>query len=176
MSPLIRIAVLTGLIAAIGVFAYIVLLHTLELNPFGRYKYPYIGLYGVFFVVGLYIFRQRHNRGYLRPQQGLLFGIVLNAVATLVYGAILLAFLQSDWGATAVLRYQTELVALLEQGRAALAQEIGKTSFEQSLAGVKAMTVRDLAIDQAFGLTLTGVFLTFLFMLIFKNNPPENKT
>ncbi|MEN7546769.1 DUF4199 family protein [Rapidithrix thailandica] len=171
-AKLIRCAVVTSFIAASACAIYIISLHEIfQLNPFGRFKYLYIGLYALFFAGGMMYFRDKLNQGMMSGQQGLGFGFVLNATASLLYGGILLLYLQAfDADQSALNVYLEESLALLENSKEHLVETLSQQDYDTTRQNLLALTPKQLAFDQLTGIFLVGMFHTFLFMLFFKRS------
>ncbi len=192
-KPWLRAALLTGLLAGLTCFLYVLVLWLLGVQPFGRFKYLYVGIYALFFVGGLWYYRMKLNRGELSSVRALAFGIALNLLATLVYGLLVFTLLAST--GNRVLEQHTAALAKLQQDnigylQAQIAQALELKDLEaadnlqeqlDSMQGTYAefqktdITAGLLAMDQAMGLFMTGFFLTFLFMLLFRSRS-ENST
>jgi hypothetical protein len=168
MKPLYQTALLSGLLAAFICLGYSLVLYSIEQNPFGRFKYLYIGFYGACFAMAMFYYRDRQNNGRMRAQEGILLGFIINATAAVVYGSLLLLVMESIPNNILQL-YHNESIAILEASKEILTEQLGEGVYEETYQNVLKTTTRDLALDQAIGVSMTGFFLTFLFMLIFKN-------
>lgn len=176
-NPLFRTAALAGLLAALACVLFLLGLYLFGQNPFGRFGYMYIGLYGLFFAAGMHWFRFRQNGGFLRAQQAILFGLVLNTVSSLLFAALLHTWLQWIDAEGAVMSlYKQDLLSWLQGGRELLEQSWGKEQYAQQLQGVQQLQVQTLIYDQAIRMPFFGVFLTLLFTLIYKKSDPRKHT
>ncbi|WP_281615395.1 DUF4199 family protein [Flammeovirga sp. SubArs3] len=166
---LFQVGAVFGAIAAIVCFLYIILLYTLDVNSFGRWKNVYFPIYGLFFAGGMTYFRLKRNNGRLLAPQGILIGVTLNIVASTLYGILLQLILSTKGiGATMLQRHSADLKRLLIEGREMIVESIGEAEYLKQIEGVEQLTPDVLAVDQAFGMLFLGFFLTFLFMLIIK--------
>ncbi|MEH0158075.1 DUF4199 domain-containing protein [Limibacter armeniacum] len=170
--------IVAGILAAIACFLYILVLHGLDLNPFGRYKYMYLGLYGVFFAGGMWYYRDRQNNYKLRAQGGIVLGFTLNIVASVVYMALLYGLMQyvdSNHGIISI--YKQEAITVINDVKQMMQESLTPEkfkeqfeAFEQQYKAVQNITPSELALDQSMGMFMAGTFLTFLFMLIMKKS------
>lgn len=186
-NPFIRTAILGGLAAGLTCFLYLVILYAFGANPFGRYKYMYLGLYAVFFGGALWFFRFKLNSGKLPTGKALGIGLMLNVTASLLYGILLYIWMLMpqfdviDRHQKALEELQQNNIAYLEQQMEASQQmedlqayenlEEQKQDMEIAFKKMKEdpLTAGVLAVDQTIGLLLIGVFLAFLTALIFKS-------
>jgi len=186
-SPLAKNATLIGVAAAFACFLYICLLWALGVHAFGQYKFALFGIYAVFFVWAMRRFRVRLNHDRMTSVQGLSTGLLLNLVATLVYGLLLLGLL-STAGSGLIAQHEEALKQVqlrniaymkgqMEEAKRLEDQEAYDNLAEQ-LQSMEAiyenfvnseLSAFDLALDQASGLFMLGIFLTFLFMLILRS-------
>jgi len=185
-NPFLKAAVLFGVAAGVVCFLYLVILYAFGANPFGRYKYMYLGLYAAFFGGALWFFRFKLNNGMLTTGKALGIGLLLNVTASFVYGVLLyLWMLMPQFNV--IERHQLALEELQKSNIAFIEQQM-KTSEEmedlQAYENLeeqkqqieeafykmqqKPLTAGVLAVDQTVGLLLVGVFLAFLTALIFK--------
>ena len=186
-ADLYKNSIIFGLAAAAACFSYICLLWQLDFNPFGRHKYLYSGIYAIFFVWGMRRFRVKHNNDQLSSVQGLSTGLLLNLVATVTYGLLLL-LLMSTVGSGLIERHRAALdglqLANIDYMKGQMEESLkleDKEAYEnlgEQLTTMEAMyqnflnselSAADLALDQASGLFMLGIFLTFLFMLILRS-------
>ncbi len=171
-KTLLRTAAVCGLLAGMTCFAYLLGLHAGGLNPFGRYKYLYMAIYAVFFIAGMKYFRDR-NQGYMSGQQALAIGLVLNFVASLVYATNIYVFLSyTDAGKTALQRYVDESLRLMEEAREYITENLSEANYNTTYENIQRMVPPEVALDQFIGMSMLGVFLTFVFLLLFKRSRP----
>ena len=69
-----KISLIGGFLASTICLSYFILLDILSQNPFGKYKYLYIGIYGLSFVGTFKTFRDKYNNSILNPQEAILLG------------------------------------------------------------------------------------------------------
>jgi hypothetical protein len=185
--PFFKVALLFGIAAGTACFFYLVLLYAFGANPFGRFKYIYLGLYAAFFGGALWYYRFRQNNGQLSTGRAIGLGLLLNISASTLYG-LLLYFWMLIPSLTVIERHQGDLEQL-QLNNISFIQEQMKTSqkmedlesyenlgdqkkdIEQALETLKQqpLTAGVLAVDQALGLIFTGTFLAFLTALMFKS-------
>lgn len=185
-NPFVKTAVIGGLAAGSFCFLYLLILSTLGENPFGRYKYMYLGLYAIFFGVALWYYRFKQNGGRLSTGRAIGIGLLLNFTASVLYGLLLFVWMLIP-GMEVIDRHQKALEEL-EESNIAFIEEQMKTSRElkdeeayenlkEQKEGVERayaelqkseLTAGILAVDQSIGLLFTGLFLTFLSALLFK--------
>ncbi|MDW7690547.1 DUF4199 domain-containing protein [Flammeovirgaceae bacterium SG7u.111] len=161
-------ATITGLLSALSVFIYLLLLHLLGQNPFGQYKFMYIGIYALIFALGLRHFRDKKNHNRLSATQGLGFGFIVTAVAAIACTLMVFGFLNS-FGQSAFDLYLKESIELLVASKDFIVEQLGEDAYLTTYDNLQKLTPSELALDHFTSMSLTGVFLTFLFMLIFKN-------
>jgi len=185
-NPFVRTAVVFGLVAGFTCFLYLVILYAFGANPFGRYKYMYLGLYAAFFGGALWFFRFKLNNGKLTTGKALGIGLFLNVTASLFYGILIYIWMLLPQF-TVIERHQNALEELQKSNFAFLetqmkaSQEMEdleayenleeqKKDMEDAFKRMKEqpLTAGLLAVDQTIGLLLIGVFLAFLTALIFK--------
>jgi len=162
-----RTAILAGLAGAVLCTLYLLLLYAFELNPFGRFKYVYFALYALAFVWGMRHFRDKLNQNRMRAQQGILLGFTLNAAASLTFGILIFAMLKAF--PNIIDLHMEQMFTLLEGSKEQVIEQFGQEAYQTAYSELQKVNARDLALDQMFGMLMTGVLHTFLFMLIFKN-------
>lgn len=177
-NKLLTTTLYAGLAAAVLVFLFSLSLAMLDTNPFGPRKFLYIALYALPFIGGMLFFRNRQNNYRMKPQQGLVIGLGLSAVGSVVYGAMMYVFLSAtELGQQALEWHREDSIALFERTNKEL-MERDPDQFEKIMEGndvediyksLQNFSAQDIAIDAGSGLILWGFFHTFLFMLIFKN-------
>ena len=184
---ILKIALLFGIAAGVACFLYLIMLYAFGANPFGRYKYIYLGLYAAFFGGALWFYRYKQKKETLSTGRAIGIGLLLNSFACLLYGFLLYVWmLMPSYGV--IQRHQGDLeelqrnnIAFIEKQMEAsqkmedleayenLAEQ--KKDIETTLESLKEkpLTAGVLAVDQTMGLLIAGVFLTFLTSLIFKS-------
>lgn len=166
---LFKVGAIAGVLAALVCAGYVLLLHTLDLNSFGRWKNINFPLYGLFFAGAMTYFRLKLNNGQMKGPQGILIGITLNTVATLLYGLFLYIILSTKSVGQAIIeRHKADLKILLIEGKDVIIDSLGEEGYLKNVKGVEELSPWVLSIDQAIGMLFLGIFLTFLFMLIIK--------
>lgn len=175
-KALFKTGIIGGIGAAIFCFLYIFLLYQLGLNPFGRYKYLYFGFYGIFFAGTMWYFRDKQNGYRLKGIEGILIGFTLNSVSSLIYSLlvfILLKFIDSSRSILSI--YKKEAIAMIDNTKEMMKERLSEDefneqfeAFQQQYDALKDLSINDLVLDQGIGMLVTGVFLTFLFMLFLK--------
>ena len=181
-NKLVRTAITYGVLAALACSFYLLVLYIFGANSFGRYKQMYFGIYAVFFMLGMQHYRDKINNLKITAQQALGLGFILNFVAVLSYGILVsttLTFVDTE--NLALKRHQSQLEELLDSTRKTLLEhqdevleETGKTisqlekEYEENIIAIGKITNWDLTQDLLIGLIASGIFFTFLFMLIFK--------
>ena len=169
---ILKTAVAVGALAAIACFIYILVLSSVVDNPFGRYKYMTLGISGIFFALAMWYYRDKLNNYELRGRQALILGLLMNVISTALYISMMYSFLAyTSSGAKVVERYKTESFAKLEEMRAAYAEQLSEEEYQQTLDNIQNFNAPSLAVQQINFYHGSGVFLTFVFMLIFKHNP-----
>ena len=139
-------------------------------NPFGRYKYVYIGIYALPFIMGMWYFRDKKNSYRLSAQQGIMLGFILTLTAALAYAPMVYLFLaHTDLGKQIIEVHLAQSLTLLASTKADILQRMGEETYQITRREIMALSPADLAIDSAIGLVITGMFHTLLFMMIFKN-------
>ncbi|MBB6462920.1 DUF4199 family protein [Flammeovirga kamogawensis] len=166
---LFKVGAIAGVMAAFVCAAYILLLHQIGENSFGRWKNVYFPLYGFFFAGAMSYFRLKLNNGRMQAPQGILIGITLNTVGSATYGFLLYIILSTkELGKAIITRHAADLKILMLEGKEIFIEQLGETEFNKQVAELDNLTPSILAIDQAIGMLFLGIFLTFLFMLIIK--------
>lgn len=184
-NPIFKKGIVTGLAAGLTCFIYIYVLYLLGLNQFGRFKYMFIGIYAIFFVVGLWSFRQQF--GGLEWSRALGLGLLINFFGSLTYFIVLYAFMAGTPN-NAIERYESEMLLLQKGNQEYLEHEMQKSleldditthnKLKEELDNLNKAyetfkntewTPGIMAVDQTFGFAGIGLFLAFLFSLIFKN-------
>lgn len=166
---LFKVGAIAGLLAAFVCVGYALLLHALDLNSFGRFKNINFPLYGLFFAGAMAYFRLKKNNGQMKGPQGILIGITLNTVASLLYAGFLYIILSTKGIGQAIIeRHKADLKIILIEGKSVIMESLGEAGYEENVKGVEELSAGVLAVDQAIGMLFLGIFLTFLFMLIIK--------
>ena len=185
-NPFVRTAVFFGLAAGLTCFIYLVILYAFGANPFGRYKYMYLGLYAIFFGGALWYFRFKLNNGQLTTGKALGIGLLLNVTASLMYGILLYLWMLMPQFEV-IERHQQALEELQKNNITYLEEQMEASQKMEDLQAYEnleeqkkdmeiafekmqqqPLTAGLLAVDQTIGLLLIGVFLAFLTALIFK--------
>lgn len=173
---LLKTAVGVGALAAIACFIYLIVLHSIGQNPFGRHKYMAIGIYGVFFAVAMWWYRDKMNNYVLRGREGLILGLLMNVISTAIYVSLIYSFLSYTSAGTKVMtRYKAESMELLGKMKEAN-ETLTSDEYQQTVENIQNFNPPSLAIQQVSFYHGFGVFLTFLFMFIFKHNPNPTAT
>jgi hypothetical protein len=174
---MIRTAVVAGLAAAVGCLLYLLTLAAFDLNAFGQYKYMfYTGGYALFFIGAFKIYRDRFNGYRLRGPEGILLGFLLNLVAALlVVSSTYMWLARTESGQAAVALHKKQLFGLLELARPKMLEDFGEEAYQTTAANLEQLTPQDIAVDLGIGLSMSGLFHTFLFMLIFKTRSAEDQ-
>ncbi|MBT31551.1 MAG: hypothetical protein CMO01_18000 [Thalassobius sp.] len=185
-NPFVKTALIGGLAAGVFCFLYLLLLYVIGSNPFGRYKYIYLGLYAIFFGGALWYFRFKQNGGRLSMGRAIGIGLILNSTATLLYGLLLFIWMLIP-GTEVISRHKNALVELGKSNvtfieeQMKVSKELNDEEAYQNLQEQKKevqevfediknteLTAGGLAVDQGIGLLFTGMFLTFLTAILFK--------
>lgn len=168
---ILKTAVAVGALAAIACFIYLVLLSTFDQNPFGKHKYMAIGIYGMFFALAMWWYRDKLNNYELRGRQALILGLLMNVISTAIYVSLIYSYLSySSGGEKAIAKYKSESIELLGKMKEAR-EDLSPEEYQSTLTNIQNFNAPSLAIQQVSFYHGFGVFLTFVFMLIFKHNP-----
>ncbi|OHX66982.1 DUF4199 domain-containing protein [Flammeovirga pacifica] len=166
---LFQVGAIFGVIAALTCFAYTMSLYGLGLHAFGKWKYLYFPIYGIFFAGSMTYFRLKVNQGRMLAPHGILIGMTLNLVASTLYGIFLQLILSTkDIGQSMLDRHATELKLMMMQGKEQIIESIGEAEFNSQIEKLNHISADIMAVDQAIGMLMFGVFASFLFMLITK--------
>ncbi len=169
-ESLLKVALLAGVLAAAACAVYFFLLDSLSLNPFGKHKYIYIGIYALFFAGAFKIFRDKYNNRLLRVHQAIILGFLLNIIAASFLGLFTYLYLSfSGKEGNTYQAYVRDSLSLLERTKEDFTAHYSQQQYEQIVNEIRNLSMEDLSLDQAIGMFLIGFVLTFLFMLIFKN-------
>jgi gas vesicle protein len=174
VKKMLMTAVIGGVIGALIISTYFMLLHFAGQNPFGRFKYLYFGFYALSFAGAMWFFREKQNNSVMRGHEGILIGLVHNIAGAVTFALLFGLLLQTSEGekirtrhVEQSLKLMTDTKQYLEQSNERVEEYTGER-YVQMYKSVAAMSSADFVIDQMIGLLMTGFFLTFLFMLILK--------
>lgn len=169
LSPIVRLPLMAAPLAALVCGLYPVVLYAAGENAFGQYKAMDTAIYGLFFMALMYLFREKFNEGRMDGQQGLGLGLLFNALTSLLYGLVLSAWMAAVPGVLE--RYRDALIHLYSDQRDALvaAGHVKAEDIDQYIHTAGQVSVGSVVLDQALWLLFKGFFLTFIFMLFFKN-------
>ena len=172
---LLKTAASVGLLAAIVCFLYLVILNAFGNNPFGQHKYMTIGIYGIFFALAMWWYRDKLNNYELRGRQGIILGLLMNVISTALYVSFIYLFLAyTDAGADAIKKYKEESLVLLENMKKDR-EDMTEDDYQTTLNNIENFNAPSLAVQQVSFYHGFGVFLTFLFLLIFKHKHDKLK-
>ncbi|MBB3701417.1 DUF4199 family protein [Flammeovirga yaeyamensis] len=166
---LFRVGAIFGVIASLLCISYTLLLYGLDLNAFGKWKYIYFPIYGLTFAGAMSYFRIKLNNGRMQGPQGVIIGMTLNLIASTIYGILLQVILSTEkMGREIIERHATELKMMMVEGKTQIIETLGETEYNAQIEKLGQLSADTLAVDQAIGMLMFGVFATFLFMLITK--------
>lgn len=173
---ILKVALAVGLAAAVTCLLYLVIINNLGENPFGKRKYMAIGIYGVFFAIAMFWYRDKHNNNELGFRQGLMLGLLMNVIATALFVAMTYSYLSStEGGEQAIEKYKAESIVLLDAMKKNR-DDLSDEDYQTTLTNIKGFNAPSLALQQVSFYHGFGVFLTFLFIFIFKtptSSPPK---
>ncbi|MGB0521637.1 MAG: DUF4199 domain-containing protein [Flammeovirgaceae bacterium] len=169
---ILKTAVAVGALAAVICFIYLLVLAGFGENPFGKHKYMTIGFYGIFFAVAMWWYRDKLNNYVLRGRQALILGLLMNVISTIFYVGLIYFYLANTTsGAKVVEQYKAESLVKLDEMKRVYSKELSQEEYEQTKENINNFNPPSLAVQQVSFYHGSGVFLTFVFMLIFKHNP-----
>jgi hypothetical protein len=164
-NQLIRTAVAGGLLTAIGCALLLWGLYAMGLNPFGRHKFMYMPVYAAGLSFSMLFFRAKYNGGSLQAWQGILIGLIANAVGATFYSALAYTMLRfSD----ALLRHRAALLEWIEQRKGELTAQFGNDGLKDLIARTQDISAASIATDEMIKTSLIGVVMAMALALVFK--------
>jgi len=120
----------------------------------------------LFVFAGIKQFRDKHNGGELYFSQGMSVGFFVYTLMALISAFFIWVFMVFQPEVFEV--FKASNIALLEQKRALLTEQLGEQSFEETYVNIQAMSVFDVALNDFLRKIIPGLFFTIIISIILK--------
>ncbi len=170
-QKLLQTALLTGIVAALVICLFLILLYAFGLNPFGQYKLMFMPLYAMVLMGGLWYFRMKHMEGWLHGWQGVFLGALTAVFAAAFYAVliyVLLAYIMPDM----LTAHKANLTKWMTSNQAVMVEQFGKAVYESNLQAVNSITASDIALDEWIKMAAIGLVIGMALGIFFKKTPP----
>ncbi|MCC5937057.1 MAG: DUF4199 domain-containing protein [Lunatimonas sp.] len=142
------------------------LLYFLGTEPVGMVlNFGYVAT-PLFVFAGIKQFRDKHNGGELYFSQGMSVGFFVYTLMALISAFFIWVFMVFQPEVFEV--FKASNIALLEQKRALLTEQLGEQSFEETYVNIQAMSVFDVALNDFLRKIIPGLFFTIIISIILK--------
>ncbi|GAB4331443.1 MAG: hypothetical protein OHK0038_06300 [Flammeovirgaceae bacterium] len=166
---MLKTSFIAGILAAFAIFFYLICLDLASLNPFGRFQYLYLGIYGFFFVGALKYFRDSINEGILRYRHGILLCFLMNAWAAITLGILMYFYMTTlDASPLALEMHQKDLTNHLVNNKTFLVESFGEEDYQKQLNSIQHITPSLMARDTSMRMLFFGFFMSFIFTAFFR--------
>jgi hypothetical protein len=166
-NKLITVPLKYGLIGGVLVILLFMIFYFLGKNPLVEIKLVDILILAVFIFFSLKEFRDSHNNKELHFWQGVSGGMITYFSIGIISALfILILLVVIDPGITT--NYIESRIALINENKEQLVENINEQAYLDALAGVKKTTPLDLAIDDFLKKSIIGLFLTIIIAVILR--------
>jgi len=134
-----------------------------------------------FFFVPIFVFfsikefKKYYNDGLLHFWQGMSIGFFTYIILAIVSASFIWLYLEVA-NPEMLVDYITNRIELIESSKDNLVDQLGESTYEQSLLDVKAATSFDLALDDFIRKILVGFFITTIIAVILRQQPTSLKS
>lgn len=162
------IGALTGVVS----LAYVIVLHLIGQNPFGRYQFLMVAVQCVLFGIGFAAYRDKFNGHILSFRDAMFLGFGISSISSLVYTITIFLFLSyTTAGENSLNTYKKELFEMNDRGRVERAEYITEEIYQGIKKNITATTPADMALKEFRFSLSAGALLTIIMMIVFKHNP-----
>jgi Protein of unknown function (DUF4199) len=170
-SPLLRLALRNGTIAAIIAFSLLIVLYVSGKHPFliAVYADFRIFLFGVFIFFTLKEYRDQYKQGVLYFWQGMMTSYAFIAVFSVVaaLGVIILSEVYPPFIAEYVRLFTEQAHA----GAAEAVQQMGEENFERNLQALQATNGYERALVYSLQSVWIGFFISIIISILLRKQP-----
>jgi Protein of unknown function (DUF4199) len=166
-KTLIKIPAMFGALTGILCFLYFLGLYIADITPLGNKKTLDFGVHVIMMITAVWYYRKHVGLGMLHLWEALSICYILNTVAALVTGLLIVGFL--TYADTTVFpTYLTEMTQLIVSTKGQLIKELGQAEYQQMLADVGRIKPSDLIWDELSKKTVLAIFPALIISLIFR--------
>jgi len=166
-NKLLTVPLRYGGIGGILVILLFMIFYFLGKNPIVEIKLVDILILAVFIFFSLKEFRDSHNNRKLHFWQGVSGGMI-TYFSIAIISALFILVLVVVIDPTITTDYIQSRIALIDENKAKLVENINEQAYLDALAGVKKTTPMDLAFDDFLKKSIIGLFLTIIIAVILR--------
>lgn|SRR5690606_391230 len=122
----------------------------------------------IFIFLGIKNFRDNMNRGELSFGQGMTVGFFVYTLLAFLSAIVIFIMLHID---VALFEdYRAAAMALLEEKRGEIMQQLGEESYKATVESMSGMTIFDVVLNDFLRKLIPGLFFTIILSIILKNS------
>lgn len=122
----------------------------------------------VFVFMGMKHFRDNLRGGALTFAQGMTVGFFIYSILAIISALVIFIVLHMD---TAIFeRFKAANLALLEEKKSVLIEQLSQVSYERTLNNIANMTILDVVFNDFLRKVIPGLFFTIIISLILKRS------
>jgi len=164
MNPLVRTALLAGIMTGAGCFIFSVLIYAVGMNPLMQHKFLFLPLYGIGMILAMRYYRINFGDGLMPTWKGIVIGLIINLMASALY-AVMLYMLLSRIDDGMLKLYQQTAIVFFENNREEMIKNSSKEQFEAMRRNIDLMTPGAVAFDEWISKSMFGLILSVLTAL-----------
>jgi hypothetical protein len=164
-KPLLKVSLLFGLATGLMAFCFFLGLYALDVMPLG--KILDFGIYIIMIAGACWYYRKTVGQGFLHLWEALTIGYVVNCVAALINGWLIYLFI-TYIDPTIFAQYTSEMLQLLDEGKAELIKNIKEPEFLKMYQDIKSMQPSVVIKDEISKKMVMGIIPILIVSLIFR--------
>ncbi|WP_266364565.1 DUF4199 domain-containing protein [Tellurirhabdus rosea] len=165
--PLLKWAMISGLITGVLSFGYFLALYALDIMPLGNKRTPDFGINIIMMIATVWYYRRRVGKGLLHLWEGLSICYVLNTVAAIITGWLIYFFVEQI-DPSVFTDYLAEIKNLILSRKGQITKEMGAAQYSRVLQDVNKIRPADLITDEVSKKTVLAVLPVLIISLIFR--------
>lgn len=174
MRDLFRLSIRYGLIGAVLILIMFLVFYFSDSNPLQELQMFDLFIIPIFIFFGIKEFRDRYNGQLLQYWQGMTGGAIIFILIATVTSVFLYAFIQ--WIDPELMQdYVQSRLAILEETRTKIVEEMGADSYIESYESVKNTTLKDVILDSFIKKIIIGFLITSVVAVVLKRKELKPK-
>lgn len=166
-KPLLKVPLVFGVITGLLAFAFFLGLYFLGVIPLGNHKVLDIGIHVILICGACWYYRKRIGNGFLHLWEALTIGYVVNFVGAFINGWLIYLFI-TYVDPSVFTSYVTEMLQLLNDGKAALIKDIKEPEFLKMYKEIQEMQPSVVIKDEVVKKLVMGIIPILIISLIFR--------
>ncbi len=164
-NTILHYSFLIGLFASGAYFLFVVILSLIGINPFMKYEFLFLPIYGIAFAFGIRYFK-KENKGQIQGWQAITLTVLGNFTAALLYGVGLMVLFQLMPSIVEV--HKTEMLNYYQAVESTISSNLSEEQIQNLMVGISNITAKDLVFDKIIKTGAVGLPVAMIMALLFK--------